>query len=378
MKVIVAPNSFKGSLSASQVAAAIARGVREALPDAEVVEIPVADGGEGTVEALVSARKGTYHSVQVEGPLGGPVQAAYGLIDDGRTGVVDLASTSGLTLIPPEKRDPRKTSTYGFGQLLEALRRHDVGSIIAGIGGSATNDAGAGLAQALGYRLLDASGRDLPRGGAALARLERIDASGFDPDWLSVSVMVACDVTNPLTGPQGASYVYGPQKGADAEAVRELDQALAHVAEVIERDLGKKVADVPGAGAAGGAGAGLIAFLDAKLVPGAPLVVDASGLDESLRGARLVITGEGRVDGQTAYGKAPGEVAKRAMAAGIPTLLLAGSKGPGWEALSSLGVSLVVTLAEDSDPEGHNLQVLMHDAASALTHAAARAVRQMQ
>jgi glycerate kinase len=377
LKVIVAPNSFKGSLSASQAAAAIARGVREALPDAEVVEIPVADGGEGTVEALVSARKGTYHSVQVEGPLGDPAQAAFGLIDGGRTGVVDLASASGLTLIPPEKRDPRKTSTYGFGQLLEAVRRHAVGSIIAGIGGSATNDAGAGLAQALGYRLLDASGRDLPRGGAALARVERIDASGFDPAWLSVSVMVACDVTNPLTGPQGASYVYGPQKGADAEAVRELDQALAHFAEVIERDLGKKVADVPGAGAAGGAGAGLIAFLDATLVPGAPLVVDASGFDESLRGARLVITGEGRVDGQTAFGKAPGEVAKRAKAAGIPTLLLAGSKGPGWEALSSLGVTLIVTLTEDGDPGGHNLQVLMQDAAPELTRAAARAVRQM-
>ncbi len=378
LKVIVAPNSFKGSLSAPQAAAAIARGVREALPDAEVVEIPVADGGEGTVEALVSARKGTFHSVQVEGPLGDPVQAAYGLIDDGRTGVVELASASGLTLIPPEKRDPRKTSTYGFGQLLEAVRRHGVRSIIAGIGGSATNDGGAGMAQALGYRLLDASGRDLPRGGAALAGLERIDASGFDAHWRSVRVMVACDVNNPLTGPQGASYVYGPQKGADAEAVHGLDQALAHFAEVIERDLGKKVADVPGAGAAGGAGAGLIAFLDAKLVPGAPLVVDASGFDESLPGAGLVMTGEGRVDGQTAYGKAPGEVAKRAMAAGIPTLLLAGSKGPGWEALSSLGVSLIVTLAEESDPEGHNLQVLMHDAAPQLTHAAARAVRQMQ
>lgn len=377
MKVIVAPNSFKGSLTASQAAAAIARGVREAMPDAEVVQVPVADGGEGTVEALVSARRGTYHSVQVEGPLGDRVQAVYGLIDDGRTGVVELASASGLTLIPPDKRDPRKASTYGFGQLLEAVRRHGVAQIIAGIGGSATNDGGAGLAQALGYRLVDESGHDLPRGGAALARLERIDASGFDPGWRSVKVMVACDVTNPLTGPEGASYVYGPQKGADAEAVRELDRALTRLAQVIERDLGKKVADVPGAGAAGGAGAGLVAFLDAKLVPGAPLVVDASGFDESLPGARLVITGEGRVDGQTAFGKAPGEVAKRAKAARIPTLLLAGSKGPGWEALSSLGVTLIVTLAEDGDPGGHNLQVLMQDAAPELTRAAARAVRQM-
>jgi glycerate kinase len=377
MKIIVAPNSFKGSLSASQAAAAIARGVSEARPDAEVVEIPVADGGEGTVEALVSARHGTFRSVEVEGPLGDPVQAIYGLIDDGRTGVVELASASGLTLIPSEKRDPRRTSTYGFGELLEAVRKQGIDSIIAGIGGSATNDGGAGMAQALGYRLLDAGGRELGRGGAALAQLMRIDATGLDPAWRSVSVMVASDVTNPLTGPQGASYIYGPQKGADQMAVRELDQALAHLAEIFERDLDKHVADVPGAGAAGGAGAGLIAFLDARLVPGAPLVVDASGFDKALPGARLVITGEGRVDAQTAFGKAPGEVAKRAHRAGIPTLLLAGSRGPGWESLISMGVNSVVTLAEEGDPEGHNLQVLMHDAAQELTRAAARAVQEM-
>jgi glycerate kinase len=377
MKIIVAPNSFKGSLSASQAAAAIARGVREARPDAEVVEIPVADGGEGTVEALVSARHGTFRSVEVEGPLGDPVQAIYGLIDDGRTGVVELASASGLTLIPAEKRDPRRTSTYGFGELLDAVRKQGIDSIIAGIGGSATNDGGAGMAQALGYRLLDAGGRELGRGGAALAQLMRIDATGLDPAWRSVSVMVASDVTNPLTGPQGASYIYGPQKGADQMAVRELDQALAHLAEIFERDLDKHVADVPGAGAAGGAGAGLIAFLDARLVPGAPLVVDASGFDKALPGARLVITGEGRVDAQTAFGKAPGEVAKRAHRAGIPTLLLAGSRGPGWESLISMGVNSVVTLAEEGDPEGHNLQVLMHDAAQELTRAAARAVQEM-
>ena len=377
MKVIVAPNSFKGSLSASQAAAAIARGVREARPEAEVVEIPVADGGEGTVEALVSARNGIYRSVEVDGPLGDPVQAAYGLIDGGRTGVVELASASGLTLIPTGRRDPRKSSTYGFGQLLEAVRKQGVASIIAGIGGSATNDGGAGMAQAVGYRLLDTRGHDLPFGGAALAQLERIEASGFDPAWRSVSVMVAVDVTNPLTGPQGASYIYGPQKGADANGVLELDRALAHLAEIIERDLGKRVADVPGAGAAGGAGAGLIAFLDARLVPGAPLVVDASGFDRALPGASLVITGEGRVDGQTAFGKAPGEVARRAQAAAIPTLLLAGSRGPGWESLISMGVNSVVTLAEEGDPEGHNLQVLMHDAAQELTRAAARAVQEM-
>jgi glycerate kinase len=373
MKIIVAPNTFKGSLSATQAAKAIARGVREAFPDADIVEIPVADGGEGTVEALVSAHHGRYEWVNVEGPLGDPVLASFGLIDGGRTAVVELASASGYVLVTPAARDPRKTSTYGFGQLLEASRKSGAKSVIAGIGSSATNDGGVGMAQALGYRFLDAAGRDLPRGGAALMRLERIDATGLDPDWRSVQVKVACDVTNPLTGPEGASAVYGPQKGADAQTVRMLDRALARLAAVIERQYGKRVADIPGAGAAGGTGAGLMAFLDAKLVSGAALVVDASGFNEALTGAQLVITGEGRADGQTAYGKAPGEVARRAQAAGVPVVLLAGSKGVGWETLLQKGISSVVGLAQ----EGDNLTELMQEARPALTRAAARAVREM-
>jgi glycerate kinase len=377
VKIIVAPNAFKGSLSATQAAKAIALGVRQAFPDAEILEIPVADGGDGTVEALVTARNGTYRGVNVEGPLGDSVSSLFGLIDDGRTAVVELASASGFELITAARRDPRKTSTYGFGQLLEAARQAGASSVIAGIGGSATNDGGAGMAQALGYRLLDAAGRDLPRGGIALLHLDRIDGTGFDPTWRSVEVNVASDVTNPLTGPLGASHVYGPQKGADPVTVEALDRALGHLAEVIQRDLRKRVADIPGAGAAGGTGAGLIAFLDAKLLRGAALVVDASGFDAALSGTVLVITGEGRADEQTAYGKAPGEVAKRAHAAGIPTLLIAGSKGPGWESLSSLGVTSIATLAPKGDPEGHNLQVLMQDAALELTRAAAEAARKM-
>ena len=377
MKIVVAPNAFKGSLTAPEAAAAIARGVRSVFPDAEIVEIPVADGGEGTVEALVSARHGTLHSVEVEGPLGDPAMAAYGLIEGGRTGVVELASASGLTLISEHRRDPRITSTYGFGQLLDAVRHAGVASLIAGIGGSATNDGGAGMAQALGYHLLDGAGRDLPRGGLALAQLERIDPSGLHRGWHEVKVMVACDVTNPLTGPTGASHVYGPQKGADAQTVRLLDKALAHLAEVIERDFGKRVADIPGAGAAGGTGAGLMAFLEAKLVSGAALVVEASGFDRALPGARLVITGEGRVDSQTASGKAPGEVAKRAHAAGVPTLLLAGSKGQGWESLLDRGVTAVASLSPEAGPEGHNLDDLMRDAGPELTRATARAVKDL-
>ncbi|TMC53514.1 MAG: glycerate kinase [Chloroflexi bacterium] len=352
MKVVVAPNAFKGTLTAAQAAAAIARGVHQVFPDAEVLEVPVADGGDGTMEALVSANHGVYRTAVVEGPLGDSVQARFGLIDSRRGAVVELAMSSGLTLISQERRDPRHASTYGFGQLLEEARRAGVSGIIAGIGGSATNDGGAGMAQALGYRLLDAAGRELERGGAALARLEQIDPSGFDPAWRAVAVKVACDVTNPLTGPEGASAVYGPQKGADPQAVRELDAALNRLSAFIQRDLGKSVADIPGAGAAGGTGAGLVAFLDASLVPGAPLVVDAAGFDAKLRGADLVITGEGRVDEQTAFGKAPGEVARRAQAAGVPVVLLAGSKGPGWQALNRLGVTAVVTLDEEGgDPE---------------------------
>lgn len=371
MKIVVAPNAFKGTLTAPQAAAAISRGVREVFPDAEIVEVPVADGGDGTAEALVTALQGEFRSVRVEGPLGDPVEARFGLIGSGRTAVVELAAASGLVLIPSSRRDPMHATTYGFGQLLEAALEAGVGEVIAGIGGSATNDGGAGMAQALGYRLLDASGRDLERGGAALARLQAIDPSGFDRAWRSVGVRVACDVTNPLTGPLGASAVYGPQKGADPDMVRELDAALARLSEVIERDLGRRVSDVPGAGAAGGAGAGLIAFLGAELVPGAPLVVEAAGFDEKLKGASLVITGEGRADEQTAYGKAPGEVARRAQAAGVPVLLLAGSKGPGWEALSKLGVSSVVTLRE----EGQDQNQALLEADRMLTRAAVVACR---
>ena len=222
------------------------------LPDAEVAEVPVADGGEGTVEALVAAHSGVIVSLSVVGPLGSPVEASFGLIDGGRVAVVELASSSGLTLVPPELRDPRLATTFGFGQLLEAARRRGVERIIAGIGGSATNDGGAGMAQALGFRLLDGAGADLPLGGAALARLEHIDAAGVDPGWAAVSVSVACDVTNPLCGPDGASAVYGPQKGATPEMVSELDRVLARFADVIEAELGMSVRDLPGAGSAGG------------------------------------------------------------------------------------------------------------------------------
>ena len=349
----------------------MALGMRDVFRDAEVLEVPLADGGEGTVEALVAARGGELVTVTVEGPLGDPVDAAFGLIDGGRTAVVELAAASGLPLLSPGRRDPRVTSTIGFGRLLEAARRRGVRRVIAGIGGSATNDAGAGMAQALGYRLLDAGGADLPPGGLALSRLATIDSSAVDPSWRAIDVEVAVDVTNPLTGPEGASAVYGPQKGATPFMVRELDEALSRFAQVI----GPEIAAQPGAGAAGGAGAGLMYFLGARLRRGAPLVVDASGLDQALTDARAVFTGEGRVDAQTAYGKGPVEVARRARAAGVQAVLIAGSRGTGWEAVLSEGVSFVEVLTESDGA----LQVDQAEARAAelLRTAAARACRRL-
>jgi glycerate 2-kinase len=371
MRIVAAPNPYKGSLTAPLAAAAIKRGVLEVWKDAEVMEVPVADGGEGTVDALVAAHGGERVTVTVEGPLGGPVEASFGLIDGGRTAVVELAAASGLPLVPPGRLDPRSASTYGFGQLLEAARKRAVTRVIAGIGGSATNDGGAGMAQALGYRLLDGGGDELPRGGAALRSLARIDASAVDPGWREVEVSVACDVTNPLYGPEGATAVYGPQKGVTPELVEELDGALARLAEVIAQDLGVRVAELPGAGAAGGSGAGLVAFVGARLLPGAPLVVEAAGLDRALSGSDLVFAGEGRVDAQTVYGKGPIEVARRAHQAGVPVILLAGQLGEGWQRVLDEGVSAVLPL-----PSGPGTaEEMIGEASELLAGAAERACR---
>lgn len=366
MKIVVAPNPFKGSLGAPAAARALAAGVRAVLAQAEVVEIPVADGGEGTVEALVSARGGFLARAEVEGPLGDPVRAEYGLIEDGRTAVLELAAASGLPLVAAGRLDPLRASTFGFGQLLEAARRQGVERIIAGIGGSATNDAGAGMAQALGFRLLDGSGQDLPQGGAALSRLEWIDASGVNPGWRAVEVVVAVDVNNPLCGPRGASAVYGPQKGATPEMVRALDAALSRFAEIV----GPGVAELAGSGAAGGTGAGLRYFLDARLTPGAPLIVGAAGLEQELSGAAAVLTGEGRVDAQSVYGKGPIEVARRARKVGVPVALIAAQLGEGWEAVRQEGVTVV----ERSTPEGMPLEDALNQAVPLLQEAAGRAV----
>jgi len=326
MRLVIAPNAFKGSLSALEAAEAIAEGVRVAASDADLVLVPIADGGDGTVDALVAATRGERRTLRVRGPLGDPVDAEYGLIDGGSTAVIEMAKAAGLALLPPGKRDPRITTTFGVGELLQ--HAYDAGArhFIVGIGGSATNDGGSGMAQALGYHLLDETGLELPPGGLALKRLARIHVGGVHATWKEAEADVASDVTNPLTGPSGASAVYGPQKGATPEMVAELDAALEHFAEIIRRDLGVDVEHLPGAGAAGGLGAGLVAFIGARLRPGAEMVMEALRLDERLAGAQLVITGEGRLDSQTArFGKGPAAVARHARQAGIPVVALGGS-----------------------------------------------------
>lgn len=348
-RVLIAPQSFKGSADAVSVAAAIARGVKRAWPDAETVELPLADGGEGTVRALVHASGGDVRHTRVHDPLLRDIDAEWGVLGDRVTAVVEMAAANGLPLLRENERDPRVTSTRGTGELILAAAASGAHRIIIGIGGSATNDGGAGMARAFGYRFFDRDGRDLPEGGAALAHLARIDGQ-TDPRLVRPAIDVACDVRNPLLGPEGASAVFGPQKGATPEMVSELDAALARYADVVERFVGRSVRDVPGAGAAGGLGAGLVAFLDARLVSGARLVLDALGFDKRLDGASLVITGEGRIDGQSAYGKLTQAVTAAARDRAVPVVAVAGMTGEGHEAMIEMGLTRIETLAA-SDAE---------------------------
>jgi glycerate kinase len=344
MRIIIAPQSLKGSLTAAEAGQAIAEGVRTILPEADVEIVPVADGGEGTVQALVDATGGQIVQQMVTGPLGEPVLAFFGLLGDGRTAAIEMAACAGLPLVPPAKRDPRITTTYGVGELILAALDRGCRHFIIGIGGSATNDGGAGMAQALGASLLTDKGTEIARGGAALATLSRISTATLDARLQECAFEVACDVSNPLCGPTGASAVYGPQKGATPEMVTQLDAALAHYAQVIERDPGLSVRDVPGAGAAGGLGAGLLAFLHATLRPGAQIVLEAVRLEERLANADLVITAEGQLDSQTAYGKSVGAVAALAKRYGLPVVALAGSLGENYQTVYTLGVDAVAVL----------------------------------
>lgn len=333
MRVLVAPDKWKGCLAAAEVAAALASGLRRGLPGAEVEVLPVADGGEGTLDLLLAARGGARREVRVTGPLGEPVAAAWGLLGDGRTAVVEAAAACGLSLVPPGRRDPGATTTRGVGELLRAALDAGAEEVVVGLGGSATNDGGAGALAALGARLLDDAGRDLPPGGAALARLARLDPARLPR---GARVRCACDVATPLLGPQGASRRFGPQKGAAPAQVEALDGALGRWAEVAARDLpGAPSPDLPGAGAAGGLGWGLAAGLGAALLPGAELVLDLLGADAALARADLLVVSEGRLDATTADGKAPWALARRAARRRVPVVAIAGQVAD--EALALVG-----------------------------------------
>lgn len=325
MKIVIAPDSYKESLSALDVAFAIEAGFREIYPDAEYVKIPVADGGEGTVEAMVAATQGRVIPVKVTGPLGEPVAGFYGVSGDEQCAFIEMAAASGLELLSPVQRNPLKTTSWGTGELIRYALDLGVRRIIIGLGGSATNDGGAGMVQALGAKLLTDEHQHIGQGGAELAALMKIDISELDSRLADCQIDVACDVTNPLTGEEGASAVFGPQKGATPEMVTNLDHALAHYAARIKQDLGIDVLSLEGGGAAGGMGAALFAFCGAKLRPGIDIVTEALHLDTLVADANLVITGEGRMDSQTIHGKVPVGVARVAKRYHIPVIGIAGS-----------------------------------------------------
>ncbi len=373
LKIVIAPQSFKGSLSAPEVAQAIAKGVKRVLSDAETIVVPIADGGEGTVEALVYSTHGQIMTREVMGPLGEKVTAKWGVLGDEVSAVVEMAAASGITLVPREKLNPLVTTTYGTGELIGVALDAGCRRLIIGIGGSATNDGGAGMAQALGARLLDDEGSELPWGGAVLARLSRIDISGLDRRLAVCQVIAACDVTNPLCGEQGASWVYGPQKGATEEMCQQLDEALANYAEVIKRDLGIDVLDIPGAGAAGGLGAGLVAFLGAKLVSGIEIVSEAVGLTDYLKEAALVFTGEGRIDTQTLFGKTVAGIAAKAKAFRIPVVAIVGELAGDYKELHHHGIDAALSIA----PGPISLEESMANAEKLIADAAERALRLM-
>ena len=344
MKIIAAPNAFKGSLTATEAALAMETGIKKVLPNAEIIRVPVADGGDGLVEVAKEALNGEIRSQQVTGPGHKPVQADYCYIESMDLLTVEMALASGLALLPPDQQDPTRTTTYGTGELIKTGLDLGVKTINVGIGGSATNDGGMGMAQALGVRFLDKNDQELPGIGAALTDIARIDISGLDPRLKSTKIAAVCDVDNPLCGTQGAAHVYGPQKGADPQQVKELDKGLENLARLIQRDLGVDVLTMPGGGAAGGLGAGLYAFLNARLCRGIDLIFELVNLEEKMTGADLVLTGEGQIDFQTVFGKAPGGVGALAQKMNIPCIAIAGSIGEDLGSLHQDGISAVFSL----------------------------------
>lgn len=371
MRIVVAPNAFKGSIDAIEAAEAMKKGILAVLPRCQVTCVPVADGGDGLTEVLLAALGGTRVEAMVSGPRMEPLSAPFCMVPSRALAVVEMAKASGLSLLPKARHDPTRTTTYGTGELIRAAMDSGATRIIVGIGGSATCDGGIGMAAALGYRFLDETGSAVEPVGGCLGSIASIDRQHIDPRLASLSVSVACDVTNPLTGPNGASEVYSPQKGATPEQVTLLDAGLSNLARVIHKDLGVAIADMPGAGAAGGLGGGLHAFVRAELKPGIDLVIDVVGLKDRMAGADLVLTAEGRIDDQTRFNKAPAGVARTAKAAGIPCIAICGGVGDGIESLYDIGIDAVFSIC--SGPQ--SLTEAMQDADHLLTHQTEQVVR---
>lgn len=347
MKFVLAPDSFKESMTAKTAALAMEKGVKRVFPDAECVIIPMADGGEGTVESLVDGSNGTLIQKEVTDPLGKKIIAEYGIIGQGEVAIIEMASASGLQLIKKEERNPLITTTYGTGELIRDALNRGVNRIMIGIGGSATNDGGVGMLQALGASFKDIDGQELPFGGGALNMLETIELTHLDPRLSTTKIEVACDVTNPLIGKTGASYVFAPQKGATAEMAKFLDENLTHYAKRILEVTGEDISEKEGAGAAGGLGAGLMAFLNAELKRGIDLIMDYTDLENKIIGANYVFTGEGSIDGQTLFGKTPFGVAKTAKKQQIPVIAFAGRVGSGTEELYKQGFTAVIGIMKE-------------------------------
>lgn len=366
MKIVVAPDSFKGSLSALEAANYIEAGIIEASGNIEVVKIPAADGGEGTVEALIMGAGGNIIRKTVTGPLNNKIDSFFGILGDGTTAVIEMAAAAGLTLIPADKRNPLDATTYGVGELILAAVDRGCNRIIVGLGGSATNDGGMGMAQAFGVEFTDREGNLLGQGGRFLADISSIDVSKIDKRLSGVEIVAACDVKNPLFGPEGASHVYGPQKGAFPEMVKFLDEGMENYANCIERDLGTSIANIPGSGAAGGLGGGLIAFTGAVLRPGIDIVIETCKFEGVVKDADLLITGEGRTDFQTAYGKVPVGLAAIAKKYEVPVVCLSGGLGNGFEEVYGCGIDSAFSIINNAMP----LQEAIANAGELLTQSA--------
>jgi len=372
-RILVAPNAFKESLSAIDAARAIAKGIRKGLPQARITEVPIADGGDGTLEAVISGTGGRLLTAKVTGPLGNRITAEYGVTGDGKTAVIEMSRASGLALVPTPRRNPMRTTSFGTGQLIQAALKHGVSRILLGIGGSATVDGGIGALQALGVSFLDRRGKPVGHGGAGLLATERIELSNLHPALKRTEILVACDVDNPLTGPKGSAAVFGPQKGASPSMVEQLDRGLAQLAKLITGLTGRKFVRIPGTGAAGGIAGSFLGLLGAKLRPGSELVFDLLKLNKLVPKMDWVITGEGQIDFQTQFGKGPGMLAKLAARHGVPVVGIAGSIADNAGKLSSKGFTALFSITT----RPMDLEAAMRDASWLMERTAEQIARLM-